>query len=252
MTDSNAGQDDLDIMALIGEFYDKHAAPAEFPKLGQVVFAPVSFTERRPHMVEAIRSDAHSHTSADIQIRPLDDKVDFAAKDRLPVKALTLGATEELLAVKAKKRPCLVVGVSDGVRPHSLPAGTQRNLGMNSFDRVYALAPFFSASTQQEPTAFGPVIMARIKRMMYPEFLYAPQSGLTIVRPSAIRLDRVFWSPMIACSCAENLFLADEVMGIVSNQLRILAGMKADPEFMEMRELMISDLPADLIDGERK
>ena len=237
----------LDIFsALKADYYDKSRKMAATPQVGQIVFTPVQFTERRPHVVEAVRSDPAGHRSADIQIRPLHDTQDFQAKQRLPVKALNLANTEELLAVKAKKRPCLVVASSKGVSWKSLPSGVQQNKAINAFDAVYLLAPLFSVSTAHEPTSFGPVMTARIRHMMYPEFVFAPQSGGIITQHSIIRLDRTFWATLLAASEAQDLFVSNEIMAICWSQLAILGGnLPFDSTYAEIRECMLEDLPTE-------
>ena len=64
---------------------------------------------------------------------------------------------------RAKKRPCVVLGVSDGVDPNTVPVGPPRNHALNAFGAARLMATAFSAATVREPTAFGPVMMARIK-----------------------------------------------------------------------------------------
>jgi hypothetical protein len=215
-------------------------------KICQVVFTPVHFTDRRPHIIDAARSDSIGHRAADLDVRLLDERRDFKHKDRLPIKALHLGSTEELLAIRAKKRPCLIIGASDGVDWKSLPVGVQQNKAMNSFDRVYLLAPLYSVSTVQEPSSFGPVMTVRIKHMMYPEFVYAPRSGGIVNQDSVIRLDRVFWTQLTAVSDPQDLFVSRDVMGICWNQIAILGGnAPADADFSELRELMLQDLPTE-------
>lgn len=241
MATGGAGTVD-DLSALFSHF-DNKRNPSASPEIGQVVFTPVLYTEYRPFIADAKRSDPLTHQSADMSIRRMDDALDFRKKQRLPIAALQLGETEELVVAKAKKRPCLVLAKSDGVDHMMLPEGAQRNQALNAFGGIYCLAPIYSITTANKATSFGPVMTARIKCMMYPEFIYVPQSGLILKIPGIIRLDRLFWSHLFAASEPQPLFLSSEILGVCWNQLKILTGESASSEFLEMRDLMLSCLP---------
>jgi len=232
-----------DITALI-EFWDKQRKQGTAIELGQIVFTPVPNTERKPTVADAVRADPHSHRQADLAIRPLDEKTDFRGKPaRLPIKALHLAQTEEILISRAKKRPCLVLAKTEGVDSKSLPVGRQRDQALNAFQGAYCVAPIYSVSTAEAPTSFGPVMTARIKCMMYPEFIYVPPSGLIIKDPGVIRLDRLFWSHLASATTAENLFVTDSIIGICSNQIQILRGLPPSKDYLDMRALMMMSLP---------
>jgi len=231
-----------DLSALVG-YYDNKRKPSASPEIGQVVFTPVLNTERRPYIADAQRSDPHTHRSADMAIRPMDDAIDFRKKQRLPIAALHLGETEELVVARAKQRPCLVLAKSGGIDANTLPEGAQRNKALNAFGDIYCLAPIYSISSANKATSFGPVMSARIKCMMYPEFIYVPPSGLILKVPGIIRLDRLFWSHLFAASEPQPLFISNEILGVCWNQLKILTGESASGEFLEMRDLMLSCLP---------
>jgi hypothetical protein len=240
--DALAGVDDISTLVA---YYDHKRKPSASPEIGQIVFTPVLNTERRPYVADAQRSDPHTHRSAELTIRPMNDAADFRKKQRLPIAALNLGETEELVVARAKQRPCLVLARSDGIDSMTLPEGVQRNKALNAFGDIYCLAPIYSASTGDKSTSFGPVMTARIKCMMYPEFVFAPQSGLIIDTHSVIRLDRIFWSHVFAASEPQPLFVTNEILGICWNQLKILTEEPASGEYMELRELMLSCLPAE-------
>lgn len=242
---ASGGPVPVDDLSALVDYYDKTRKPSASTEIGQVVFTPVLNTERRPYVADAQRSDPYTHRSAELAIRPLDDKVDFRKKQRLPIAALSLGETEEVLVARAKKRPCLVLAKSDGIDTKTLPEGVQRNKALNAFGDIFCLAPIYSISTANKSTSFGPVMTARIKCMMYPEFIYAPQSGLILDSHSIIRLDRLFWSHLFAASEPQHLFVSRDILGVCWNQLKILTGESASSDYMELRDLMLSCLPAE-------
>lgn len=232
-------------ISLLIKYYESRK-PINKYEVGQIVFAPVSFTDRRPHVYDVKRSDPTSHNQVKHQFRLLDDNVDFRRKpDRLPIAALALGETEELLAIKAKMRPCLILGKVEGVDPKTLPEGAQRNKAQNGFDCAYLLAPIYSVSSEHKETQFGPIMTARIKCMMYPEFIYAPQKAPALEVPGVIRLDRAFWTHLIACSEPTDSYLSKEMMGICWTQIKIILGDQPSDEYSELRDLLLSELPTE-------
>lgn len=235
---------DIEDISLLYDYYDttsKHVGQFE---VGQIVFAPVVYTDRRSNLYEVNRSDPTSHRSVTFKFRPLSDKTDFHKKpERLPIAALALGETEELLALKAKKRPCLILAKVDGVDHNSLPEGVQRNKAMNAFDKAYLLAPIYSVSNGHKDSHFGPIMTARIKCMMYPEFVYCPKNSPTLDIPGVIRLDRFFWSYLIACSEPTPLYLSKEMMGVCWSQIKVLSGERPSQNYSDLRDLLLSELP---------
>lgn len=243
MTDFSTVED----ISLLVKYYDINRKAVEKFEVGQIVFTPVAFTEKRHNLYDVRRSDATAHDSVSFKFRALDDTLDFRKKaDRLPIKALALGETEELLAVKAKMRPCLVVARLDRLGDiNTLPDGVQRNKALNSFNAIYLLAPIYSISHGSKVTIFGPVMTARIKCMMYPEFIYAPQNPPLFLTPKIIRLDSMFWGHLIACTEPCTTYLSKEMMAICWAQIKMISGEQPSQDYSDLRELLLSALPAE-------
>lgn len=210
-------QQESDISELL-TFYDSTRKPTEQPQIGQLVFTPVTYLVHRPKIAEAQRVDSHSQ----------------------------LAQTEELVVSRAKKRPALVLAKTNGVDKNTLPAGVQRNKTGTAFEPLYLVAPIYSISTAAEPTAFGPVLSARTKCLMYPEFLYVPEATPNLEYPGILRLDHCFWSHLHACTMLKPLFVSASIMEVCWQQLRILAGEQASENYREIRELLMSTLPSEL------
>jgi hypothetical protein len=78
--------------------------------IGEIVYVPVSETRKRHLIADTVRADPTTHDSAVFHIRDMKDDVDFKGKgSRLPVKALNLDDSHEVILSRAKKRPCLVM-----------------------------------------------------------------------------------------------------------------------------------------------
>lgn len=213
-------------------------------EIGQILFAPVSDIVLRHKVADVVRSNPHNHGEALLKFRPVDDKTDFRPKQgRLPLAALQLSDTEELLVHKGKQRPVVVLAKSDGIEPLNIPEGEQRNKGQGAFKPIYCVAPIYSCSTGEKTTAFGPVMAARIKCMMYPEFLFVPTPGKHLDCDSVARLDRIFWTHLQCAASPTSLFMTDAMLGIAWDQLQVMTGVKPSENYLELRELLLSELP---------
>ncbi len=236
-----------DLGTLYGGFYDEKRKTGSAPEPGQIVFCPALETDRRLKIGDVQRSDPTSHRSVTMRIRE-QERLDFKGKDdRLPIHGLKLGSTHELVISRAKLRPCLVIGGGGSLDPKSLPDGSQQRLAAAAFYPSYFLAPTYSVSTAVEPSAFVPVVTARVKCLMYPEFFYLRQSGGYLRVPSIARLDRLFVSAPHPGSGFEptDLFLIPEIFSVVVEQVRSLFGQALSTEYRELREMMLSFLPAE-------
>lgn len=212
--------------------------------VGQIVFSPVADTNPRHKVADVVRSNATSHDSAELTFRPVDDRTDFRQKPgRLPLAALQLGDTEELIVTKGKQRPCLVLAKSAGVPTSSLPQGEQRNKGQHAFKPIYCVAPLFSCSTGGKTTAFGPMMAARIKCLMYPEFVYLTKKEPALDCDSIVRLDRMFWTHLQCATRPQDAFVSDSFVEIAWNQVRMMAGEQPTETYSELREMMLDILP---------
>ena len=79
--------------------------------------------------------------------------------------------------------------------------------------------------------------------MMYPEFIYAPINHPVFSTPKIIRLDRMFWGHLVACTEPCPTYLSKEMMAICWSQIKIIAGEQASDDYSTLRELFLADLP---------
>jgi hypothetical protein len=211
---------------------------------GQIVYCPVVFQDRRPLIADITRADGIEHKKADITIRRYQEAVDFKSKSRLPVAALgNLGDKCEAIISVGKVRPCLIIGKAGEVNPNLLPEGWQRKKALNAFDAQYLLAPIYSVASSYEPGAFGPIITARIRAAMYSEFLFLPQHDPALPNNSICRLDRMFLSPLLCAARHRDLWLHEDAINFLNEQLFWMLGKEPEEEFMQTRQLLLDDLP---------
>lgn len=225
--------------------YDEQRRPATtgHPVVGQIVCTVVPEFGSRWQIFDAERADHHTHAAVAGTIRSVDKSVDYRVKPkRLPVFKLKLDECAELLALRSKMRPCVVLAAADGIPDKDLPA-SQRNLAREAFLRPAALvAPAYSVSTAQASRSVTATIAARAECLVYPQLMFLPRSGGIIRNDSVVRLDRAFWTtlPQPTELCA--LSLSDARREVMHNQLLTLCGRSPDPAYIEMVELLRGEL----------
>ena len=222
---------------------DRRPATAGNPEIGQLVMAVVPEV-RHPLMIfDAQRANQTTHNSVAGTIRQIDANTDFRSKpQRLPVFKLKLGECEELLAVKAKVRPCFVLAIAEGIPDQQLPKH-QRDIARPAFQRpTFLVAPAYSVSTASEARAVSVTIAARAECLVYPHLVFLPKSGGYISNDSVVRLDRAFWTTISPPSELYKLSISEERMAILQGQIRVLQGMDPGQDYLDLVALVRGEL----------
>ncbi|WP_155521894.1 hypothetical protein [Xanthomonas translucens] len=232
-----------DVNDVIG-VYDKSRIPLidGEAEIGQFVLTVTPDFSHPLKIFDAQRSDQVSHSSVSGVIRELDASKDFLRSDRLSILKLSLGGFEEILAIKAKARRCLVLARTDGIPDQHLPS-TDRGIARPAFQRRgYLVAPAYSVASPGNARAITQTIAARAECMVYPNLIFLPKSGGIIKEDSVIRLDRAFWTTLSPPNEFYKLFLSKERLGMVHSQMQILQGLNPDDEYVEMVKLLREEL----------
>lgn len=213
----------------------KEKLPAE---VGEIWWAPVSYIVHAPLIFKATRANPADHNNVEFEVREIAGP-DFTSVDKLPVKRLNLGETEEAVISVAKKRPCLVLsrsGLSDA-HLEAIADGTQKRLAKQLGAESYIVAPIFSCATYAENKTFGPIMTARIKSLIYPQFFYLPS-----FKPDdktdpggIIRLDRVFATYLGRGCQPQGLSLGKDVLELLAAQFGVLCGTGAAELWVSIR-----------------
>lgn len=213
------------------------------PEVGQIVCTVVPEMGSRWRIFDAERADHHTHAVVAGTIRDFDKSVDYRVKpDRLPVFRLKLDECAELLALKSKMRPCVVLATADGIPDKDLPP-SQRNIAREAFLRPATLvAPAYSVSTSYTPRSVTAAIAARAECLVYPQLMFLPRSGGIIRNDSVVRLDRAFWTTLPPPTELCALSLSDSRREVMHNQLITLCGRSPNSDYIEMVELLRGEL----------
>jgi len=211
-------------------------------EIGQFVLTVTPDFSHPLKIFDAQRSDQVSHSSVSGMIRDVDPGRDFLRSDRLSILKLGLGSFEEILAVKAKARRCLVLAKTEGIPDQHLPPA-DRNIARPAFQRPrYLVAPAYSVAAPGSARAITQTIAARAECMVYPNLVFLPKSGGIIKEDSVVRLDRAFWTTLPSPCEVYKLFISMERMGMVQSQVRVLQGLEPSKEYIEMVELLRAEL----------
>jgi hypothetical protein len=188
------------------------------------------------------RFDPQEHYATKFSIRNMTDG-DFKKKTRLPIKALSLRETEDLVIHRAKRRPVVIVSgentIFDDVNTLLLQIG-RKHLQEESL----IVAPLYSVESGDHEGGFPPVMVARIRALMYKQFFFCPKGNSPLTSDSIMRLDRLQTIiPNYPAYIPEPYSLSTEVLGVLMAMLRSLFGAKEEPEFEALKALVFESLP---------
>ena len=184
----------MGLSQLIQPFYRKLTEEeySRSPAQGQICFIPGIFPDVVPRVIEAHRHDKRDHSEADFVIRNLKES-DYGQKDTLPIKHLNIKSGEELLAVKSKRRPAIIIRPDTYISAaigKLLPSMGKKHLQQPD---TFVALPIFSSQIDGFGTGFPAQMICRIKVLMYPQYFYMPLSTDTLipVKEGVVRLDRI-------------------------------------------------------------
>lgn len=207
----------MGVLTLFGTFYIASSSGQASP--GDIYWVPVPETAEVPKILDVRRTDPRVHDRAEFELVEVEGRHFTNRDDRLPLKLASLGATEELLASKAKRRPAIVLYEAPGCDLTALPRAEQR-LAHSLGKGCYVVAPMYSTATISDPGTFMPTMVARIRALQYPHFTCLPELGRNESAPGEIvRLDRVFPTYLGRGSQRSPYRLHEEVFQLVLDQL---------------------------------
>jgi hypothetical protein len=195
-----------------------------------------------PRLLDVERADPQEHFATKFSIRNMTDG-DFKKKTRLPIKALSLRETEELVIHRAKRRPAVIISgkstIFDDVKALLQQMG-RKHLQQESL----IVAPLYSIESGDHEGGFPPVMVARIRALMYKQFFFCPKGNSPLTTDSIMRLDRLQAAvPNYPAYIPEPYSLSAEAPGVLMAMLRSLFGAKEEAEFKSLKELVFESLP---------
>jgi hypothetical protein len=188
------------------------------------------------------RADPQEHYATKFSIRNMTDG-DFKKKTRLPIKALSLRETEELVIHRTKRRPAIIISgestIFDDVKT------LLRQMGRKHLQQESLIAaPLYSVESGDHEGGFPPVMVARIRALMYKQFFFCPRENSPLTTDSIMRLDRLHAVvPNFPAYIPEPYSLGVDALGVLMAMLRSLFGAKEEADFEALKTLVYEFLP---------
>ncbi len=154
---------------------------------GRLMKAFLPHVDQVPKTITTIgRTEPTVHNKANYQIEPLRIKQPHR-KPTLPVAAMPLYSNEVHTIYRAKKRPALIISEGGESVDRALTIGKPK---WQTAPTVL-VAPFYGADEGGQRAGFNPQFIKRVRRAMYPQFMWdkLPINGSTV--ESILRLDHI-------------------------------------------------------------
>jgi hypothetical protein len=188
------------------------------------------------------RADPQEHYATKFSIRNMTDG-DFKKKTRLPIKALSLRETEELVIHRAKRRPAIIIS-GDTTIFDDIKSLLQQMGKKHLQEENLIVAPLYAVESGDHEGGFPPVMVARARALMYKQFFFCPKEKSPLTADSIMRLDRLHAViPNFPAYIPEPHSLSIEALGVLMAMLRSLFGAKEEPEFKALKDLVFESLP---------
>lgn len=234
----------MGIVQLIDPFYVKLSDDTfrRASVIGQFCWVPVTHLDPVPRILDVERVDPQEHFATKFSIRNMTDG-DFKKKTRLPIKALSLRETEELIIHRAKRRPAIIISgettIFDDVKTLLQQMGRK-----HLQEETLIVAPLYSVESGDHEGGFPPVMVARIRALMYKQFFFCPKGNSPLTVDSIMRLDRLHAVvPNYPAYVPEPCSLSTEALGVLMSMLRSLFGAKEEADFEALKSLVFESLP---------
>ena len=154
------------------------------PQLGQICWVPTIY-HNEPFVLNLERSNSTSHTSVSGTVTRPHAKL-FRPKPVLPIAHLTLGASEEVIAFRTKKRPAIIIGPTSNSQD-LMPVDLQKN----NHKYGYFVTPLYSVSTPEKPTDLSPEDLISARKMQSMTYFPCPALSGVLDVNSLARLDKL-------------------------------------------------------------
>jgi hypothetical protein len=157
-------------------------------KPGQLYWAPTFYLPPHSDVLFQIEQDP-TESKLKFEIRRATAQ-SFSGAHR-PLKSIGLEATEELVAVKAKRRIVVLLSEANTVHEDIRPYVSKQS---KIQERSFVCLPLYGVHADETRRGFPSIVVERIKALMYNQFFYFPPSSNEdnpVVYEAIGRLDRL-------------------------------------------------------------
>lgn len=189
----------MPIIHCVDEFFEEVRPFNESPEYlidGQIAWVPTLFHFPLPYVMKATRKAPRSHDEIKYDIRNMSSN-DFQREKRLPIHQIDFQQTEELLVIKAKKRPCIMLSQTL-INDDELIKATVNKKHLIEKEQIFL--PIYSVETNDSFGSFPPRFVIKIRKLIFPHLMYLPNTDHSKnkkafhnpLKEGIIRLDRIF------------------------------------------------------------
>jgi hypothetical protein len=218
------------------------------PVIGQICWAPILHIDTIPRVFELERHHKTEHEYVNYNIRNMKHD-DFTGRNRLPLKLLKLRERQEAIIHGASKRPCILLHYGetiyndlDSVLAKMARTHLQRKNNM-------LLLPLYGVQDEKEHFGgFPPVMVARIRAMLYDQFLFFPGDGTALQKDSISRFDGLqsLVNHFPACDF-KNYKVTADFFAVIIGMLKRWFNLEVDQDFNALVEICNATCPEDAL-----
>lgn len=232
------------------DFYEPVSEKARdaSPEIGQICWAPILNVDTIPRIFEVERHHPREHEFANYLIRNMT-RQDFKGKEKLPLKLLKLRERQEAIINSASKRPCVLLHYGETIYADIEPLLVR--MGRKHLQRKnnMLLMPLYGVQDDVGHLGgFPPIMVTRIRAMLYDQFLFFPSDNKTLRLDSIGRIDslQVLVNHHPACDFTEYK-VTDEFFAVIIGMLKRWFNLEVDKEFNSLVEICNEACPAEAL-----
>ena len=208
------------------------------PIVGQICWAPILHVDTIPRIFEVERHHPDVHDYVKYIIRGMKHD-DFRGKGKLPLKLLKLRDRQEAIIHGASKRPCILLHYGETSYPDIEPMLKRKGRAhLQRKDNMLLLPLYGIEDDAGHAGGFPPVMVARIRAMLYDQFLFLPADSKVPLKHSVGRLDdlQVLVNHYPVCDFM-GYKVTDELFAVIVGMLKRWFNLESDEEFNTLVEI---------------
>ena len=221
------------------------------PVIGQICWAPILHVDIIPRIFEVERHHRREHEYVNYVIRNMKES-DFKGKGKLPLKLLSLREGQEAIISGASKRPCILLHYGETIFPDMEPI--LKSMGRTHLQRKNNMLLLPLCGVQDDRGHLGgfpPVMVARIRAMLYDQFLFFPKDKNALLNDSIGRIDslQVLVNHHPVCDFT-SYKITDEFFVVIIGLLKRWFNLELDEEFNSVIEMCNEACPEEALPKE--
>jgi len=232
------------------EFYEpiKGKLTDDNPEIGQICWAPILHSDIIPRIFEVERQHPREHEFVKYQIRNMKEG-DFRGKGKLPLKLLKLRERQEAIIHGASKRPCILIHYGETI--YKDLEALLKQMGRKHLQQKnnMLLLPLYGVQDEKEHFGgFPPVMVARIRSMLYDQFLFFPENKRASLKEGVGRIDSLQTLINHHPVCDFTAYkVTDEFFAVIIGMLKRWFNLEIDEDFSALVKICNETCPPETL-----